>query len=1006
MSFDPHDPGHGDFLDRLDAAVMARDGKPERGEIRFRCPAGTHEDNHPSARWNRPKALWRCDVCQTGAGALDLADRLGVEKPNRRGRSGGGGNANPVKGATVQPLADAKRLPAEELRTYGLFEVTYSGAKAVAIPYHGVQPGQTVATRYRVAIDGPDRFRWKKGDHPALYGLWRLADARDAGWALVVEGESDCWTAWHHGIPCVGIPGKAAWKPEWASHLAGLDLVIWQEPDAADFTRRIGETVPGARVIVAPVGTKDISDAHVRGDDVAALIGRLRRDAPLVADVLDKERQARLTDLRRGAASVLDEPDPLPLIERGIRALGYGGDIKPPLVTYLAVTTRLLGQRAGTMPAHLLLIGPASAGKSYTASVVLRLMPPEAKAEIDAGSPRVLIYDDTDLRHRALVFGEADSLPAGEDNPAASAVRTLLQEGHVSYKVVIKDPEGGGYVVRTIDRPGPTVLLTTAVRSLGPQLSTRLFALDIPDDAHQVRAALAAQGAIEEDGAVEASTGLIAFQAYLQAAAPWDVTVPFARRLGELIGETHLATRVLRDFQRLLSLVKAVTILRHGQRQRDAKGRLVATVEDYEAVKDLVNHLYAATVSGGSLAIRDTVAAVVALVATTEQPSALDVAKQLGIHKSTATRRINKAIGLGWLINEEDKRAKPYRLAIGDPMPDDVGLPAPDLLRGDGCTVAADTGRTTAPHSATATSAPPSPEPPTPAHESVTWVTSDTSAPTTAGVDDLPHHSQPSGTNGKVRADVDLGPARESIATGDPVKLGQDLEPVAQSRGRSRIPKVPKVVTTNVQEEMGALGSDEPVDVPLIGGDGNPVCLDCGGPAPADLEHRCLACRDVIEPEPDTTEPTRPCRNCGGTGQTTVSMNGETSQRPCGACDGSGAVVARERGQLDGGPAVIVQHCAVDGRMETPVRSFRVGEVPPCAKYPASVRISFVAPRKRGGASFSMEPDNIRYLTIETEGRVLYDSRADVPCDMAKWEETNLRFQNNRGFTTIKMGAD
>jgi len=474
-------------------------------------------------------------------------------------------------------------------------------------------------------------------------------------------------------------------------------VVIWQEPDAEDFTRRIGASLPGARVIVAPAGTKDLSEAHVRGDDVLALVTRLRRDAVSVADVLDQERHVRLAALRLRAAPVLDAADPMPLIERGIRALGYGGDIKPPLITYLAVTTRLLGQRAGTMPAHLLLIGPASAGKSYTVYIVLRLMPAEAKAEIDAGSPRVLIYDDTDLRHRALIFGEADSLPAGEDNPAASAVRTLLQEGHVSYKVTIRDSENGGYVVKTVDRPGPTVLLTTAVKSLGPQLSTRLFSLDIPDDVNQIRAALAAQGGLEEDGIADADASLIAFQAYLQAGTPWDVTVPFARRLGEILGETHLASRVLRDFQRLLAFIKAVAILRHGRRDRDAKGRLVATVEDYEVVRGLVNHLYAATVAGGSLAIRETVAAVADLVATVEQPSALDVAKHLGIHKATATRRINKAIGLGWLINDEERRGKPYRLALGDPMPEDVGLPAPDLLRGSGCTVAGNTGGITPP---------------------------------------------------------------------------------------------------------------------------------------------------------------------------------------------------------------------------------------------------------------------------------------------------------------------
>lgn len=680
-----------DFLDRLEAAVLARAGRRERDEVRFRCVSGQHPDKHPSARWNRAKAVWCCDACPASGGALLLAALLGVETPVPT-QGGGGVPSPPVKGATVQLLAEAKHLSAEELRKHGLSEITYNCAKAVAIPYFGVQPGQPVATRYRLALTGEDRFRWKRGDHPAPYGLCRLAAARRAGWVLLVEGESDCWTGWHYGLPVIGIPGKTQWKPAWAAHFDGLDVVIWQEPKAEDFTRRIGMSLPGARVIVAPAGSKDLSEAHVNGDDVLALVTRLRRDAVLVADVLDQERQARLAALRLRAAPVLDAADPMPLIERGIRALGYGGDIKPPMITYIAVTTRLLGQRPGTMPAHLLLIGPASAGKSYTASIVLRLMPAEAKAEIDAGSPRVLIYDDTDLRHRALVFGEADSLPAGEDNPAASAVRTLLQEGHVSYKVTIRDSENGGYVVKTVDRPGPTVLLTTAVKSLGPQLSTRLFSLDIPDDVNQIRAALAAQGGLEEDGVAEVDASLIAFQAYLQAGTPWDVTVPFARRLGEILGETHLATRVLRDFQRLLAFIKAVTILRHGQRDRDAKGRLVATVEDYEVVRGLVNHLYAATVSGGSLAIRETVGAVADLVATVEQPSALDVAKHLGIHKATATRRINKAIGLGWLINEEERRGKPYRLALGDPMPEDVGLPAPDLLRASGCTVAGNTG--------------------------------------------------------------------------------------------------------------------------------------------------------------------------------------------------------------------------------------------------------------------------------------------------------------------------
>jgi len=46
-------------------------------EITFTCPS--HEDNRPSARWNRVKRVWYCDACGTGGGFVDLAKRLGAK---------------------------------------------------------------------------------------------------------------------------------------------------------------------------------------------------------------------------------------------------------------------------------------------------------------------------------------------------------------------------------------------------------------------------------------------------------------------------------------------------------------------------------------------------------------------------------------------------------------------------------------------------------------------------------------------------------------------------------------------------------------------------------------------------------------------------------------------------------------------------------------------------------------------------------------------------------------
>lgn len=364
-----------------------------------------------------------------------------------------------------------------------------------------------------------------------------------------------------------------------------------------------------------------------------------------------------------------------------VRATGYGGDIGPVLLAYLAATSRVLGVRRGEMLPHLLLVGPPGAGKNYLIQSVLQFLPVEAWHTIDAGSPRTLIYDTTDLRHRVLIFGEADSLPAGEDNPAASAVRNLLQDHHLHYDVVVRDPKTGNFTTRHIDKPGPTVLITTSTRRLGEQLDSRLFILHAPDDPGQVRAALCAQARLETEEAAAPPEALVSFQSYLQALAPWRVTVPFASELAEAIGRAPVAPRILRDFARLLALVKAVAVLRHPHRRRDGGGRLVAEVADYETVYGLVREVYQASVSGAGRAVREAVRAVADLAAAGKTPVTVTaVAERLGIAKSSASARVRAALRDGWLVNKEPRRGHPFDLALGEPLPAESGLPCPSAL--------------------------------------------------------------------------------------------------------------------------------------------------------------------------------------------------------------------------------------------------------------------------------------------------------------------------------------
>jgi hypothetical protein len=595
--------------------------------------------------------------------------RKGVDTPLVNGGSG----------VTLAVLAEAKHLPVDFLKSLGLSDISYNRQPAIRIPYYG-EDGTEVAMRFRLALTaeaGP-RFRWRKGDRPIPYGLNRLEEIRKAGWVLLVEGESDCWTCWFHNIPAIGAPGKSIWPPAWGEYLHGLDVFVWQEPGAEDCTVRVLATAPDLHYIPAPDSIKDISEAHIQGLDIASWLEGLKAKAESGKGLKERAANGQMAVAYEAARHVIEAEDPLELVVGAIQGLGYGGDLKPALITYLAATSRLLAMRDGAMPVHLLLTGLTSAGKNYTLSRVLLLLPDEAYHIIDAGSPRVLIYDDAALQHRVLVFSEADSLPAGEDNPAASAIRNLLQDHHLHYSVTIRDPVTGHYVVREVDKPGPTVLITTSTRSLGAQMMTRLFTLEIADSKEQISAALLTQAALETEAIESPDHGLSAFQLYLQCKAPIRVVVPYASELAVAMAKTASAPRILRDFARLMSLIKSVAVLRHHHRQIDTEGRIVATLDDYEIVRGLVNDMYIDSSTGATSDMRKLVEAVIAFHTSRtggEQITNTRLAKHLAIGIKQAERRAKKAIKLGWLVNREQRRSYPADYAPGEPLPDIEGLP-------------------------------------------------------------------------------------------------------------------------------------------------------------------------------------------------------------------------------------------------------------------------------------------------------------------------------------------
>ncbi len=295
-----------------------------------------------------------------------------------------------------------------------------------------------------------------------------------------------------------------------------------------------------------------------------------------------------------------------------------------------------------------------------------------------------LAYSDEPLQHRILVLYEASGM---ESDFQTYLIRSLLSEGKVRYETVEKTSEG--MKPRLIEREGPTGLIvtTTAVR-LHPENETRLLSLAVTDTQDQTRAVMTVL-------ANEAASAGLDLEAWRALQVLWlegserRVTVPYSGELAGLI--PPIAVRLRRDFGALLNLTRAHAILHQASRERDADGRIVATLEDYGRVRELVADI----VSDGIEAtvpttVRETIEMVKRLRDETDEDVTIAaLAQELKLDKSAAWRRVRSAMDRGYLKNLEDRKGRPARLVLGDALPDDIEiLPAPERLQG--CTVASD----------------------------------------------------------------------------------------------------------------------------------------------------------------------------------------------------------------------------------------------------------------------------------------------------------------------------
>lgn len=233
-------------------------------------------------------------------------------------------NASGLGSYTLERYSFDKRLPADFLRDTCRVDTgrDRDGTEYLRMPYY-FEDGKEAAIRKRYA---KKEFRWMRGSKGkiCLYGEWKLPGIRKAGYAVLVEGESDTQTLWYLGIPAIGIAGASMFKDHQTMGLQDLKLYIHKEPDGGGdtfyrkLTHALAETGFTGEVYVwscQSLGKKDPSDVYLaHGKEEAA---KLIREALKRAKAVDLEAEMREEPIT-GAPLSLRTPEGWLFSDKGI----------------------------------------------------------------------------------------------------------------------------------------------------------------------------------------------------------------------------------------------------------------------------------------------------------------------------------------------------------------------------------------------------------------------------------------------------------------------------------------------------------------------------------------------------------------------------------------------------------------------------------------------------------------------------------------------------------------
>jgi len=419
----------------------------------------------------------------------------------------------------------------------------------------------------------------------------------------------------------------------------------------------------------------DVDQAEL--DTQLIRVGRELLDQPDASAPEQPEKPVIDPADREAAMEMLGSPTVFKIIAEDIEHLGVAGEQDTAVVVYVVATSRILSD-----PLGLVMQGPTSAGKTHVVKKVALLVPEDSKLDATNLSEHAWYYFEHEeyLRHRVVIVGERKQSTSPEAADEGRALRQLLTEKQLTRVVVLRDPNSGQFVSTPVTVRGPIAYVeTTTMEQLLDEDASRLLPVRPDESKEQTEKVMARLAGDAEGKALPAEDGdaIIrkhhAAQLLLEEFTDCSVLIPYASAI--TLPTDKVIARRLYGF--VLSMIRAVALIRVFQKPEADRDPIVADIEDYRIAQRLmapvVQRQLAPLSDGGEDLFKRLSASGKAAF------KSKDAAALQGVSARHARRRLRELLANDLIEETEDSKrnSKEYRLKLGA-SPDRTPYSLPD----------------------------------------------------------------------------------------------------------------------------------------------------------------------------------------------------------------------------------------------------------------------------------------------------------------------------------------